>query len=80
MSGLKQTVEDQRQGAVTVASTVAKALDKALPYLTLAPLADPVRRGLYDWGSGEVPLRVLAARGIYARLVSAACQRGNAGK
>ena len=47
-----------------------------LPYLALAPLAGPVRRGLYDWGSGEVPLRVLAARGIYARLVSAACQRG----
>jgi hypothetical protein len=37
----KQTVEDQRQGAVTVANTVAKALDKALPYLALAPLATP---------------------------------------
>jgi hypothetical protein len=27
----KQTVEDQRQGAVTVADTVAKPLDKARP-------------------------------------------------
>jgi hypothetical protein len=35
--------------------TVAKALDKALPYLALAPLADPVRRGLYDWDRVRFP-------------------------
>src|SRR5438552_16695242 len=34
MKSEKQTVEDQRQGAVTVANTVAKPLDTTLPMRT----------------------------------------------
>jgi hypothetical protein len=54
----KQTVEDQRQGAVTVANAVAKRMDKARPMRTAVecpssarPRLDGPGRGAHSYGS-----------------------------
>jgi hypothetical protein len=50
----KQTVEDQRQGAVTVACTVAKPLDKARPMRTTVECPSSTRSPFHPGGEGFV--------------------------